>query len=49
MHVQSNLFSVIDLSMDVILELAQHPNIIGIKESGGDVSFFHFMQVYIIV
>ncbi|XP_050719891.1 4-hydroxy-2-oxoglutarate aldolase, mitochondrial-like isoform X2 [Eriocheir sinensis] len=31
-------FTVIDLSLDVILDLAQHPNIIGIKESGGDIS-----------
>lgn len=29
---------VIDLSLDVIADLAQHPNIIGLKESGGDVS-----------
>lgn len=28
----------IDLSLDVIVDLAHHPNIIGIKESGGDVS-----------
>ena len=27
----------IDLSVDVVLELAQHPNIIGIKESSGSV------------
>ncbi|ROT67033.1 hypothetical protein C7M84_014902 [Penaeus vannamei] len=31
-------FTVIDLSLDVIAALAQHPNIIGIKESGGDIS-----------
>ncbi|XP_047488183.1 4-hydroxy-2-oxoglutarate aldolase, mitochondrial-like [Penaeus chinensis] len=31
-------FTVIDLSLDVIVDLAQHPNIIGIKESGGDIS-----------
>lgn len=30
--------SVIDLSLDVIADLAHHPNIIAIKESGGDVS-----------
>ncbi|XP_042893224.1 4-hydroxy-2-oxoglutarate aldolase, mitochondrial-like [Penaeus japonicus] len=31
-------FTVIDLSLDVIVDLAEHPNIIGIKESGGDIS-----------
>ncbi|KAG7165081.1 4-hydroxy-2-oxoglutarate aldolase-like [Homarus americanus] len=30
-------FTVIDLSLDVIIDLAKHPNIIGIKESGGDI------------
>jgi 4-hydroxy-2-oxoglutarate aldolase len=28
----------IDLTADVISHLAAHPNIIGLKESGGDVS-----------
>ena len=28
----------IDLSPDVIVSLADHPNIIGLKDSGGDVS-----------
>lgn len=36
--VMSFSFPVIDLSLDVIVDLAHHPNIIGIKESGGDVS-----------
>ena len=27
----------IDLAPDVIIKLAQHPNIIGLKDSGGDV------------
>ncbi|XP_042229065.1 4-hydroxy-2-oxoglutarate aldolase, mitochondrial-like isoform X1 [Homarus americanus] len=31
-------FTVIDLSLDVIIDLAKHPNIIGIKESGGDIT-----------
>ncbi|XP_068218163.1 4-hydroxy-2-oxoglutarate aldolase, mitochondrial-like [Palaemon carinicauda] len=31
-------FTVIDLSLDVIIDLAHHPNIIGIKESGGDIT-----------
>ncbi|XP_045133500.1 4-hydroxy-2-oxoglutarate aldolase, mitochondrial-like [Portunus trituberculatus] len=31
-------FTVIDLSLDVIADLAHHPNIIGIKESGGDIA-----------
>ncbi|KAK4299062.1 hypothetical protein Pmani_028652 [Petrolisthes manimaculis] len=31
-------FTVIDLSLDVIVDLAHHPNIIGIKESGGDIT-----------
>lgn len=28
----------LDLPMEAILTLAQHPNIVGIKDSGGDVS-----------
>ena len=28
----------VDLPADIIIKLADHPNIIGIKESGGDVS-----------
>lgn len=31
-------FTVIDLSLEVIIDLAHHPNIIGIKESGGDIT-----------
>ncbi|KAG0717801.1 4-hydroxy-2-oxoglutarate aldolase, mitochondrial [Chionoecetes opilio] len=31
-------FTVIDLSLDVIIDLAHHPNIIGLKESGGDIT-----------
>ena len=33
-----NFFKGIDLSPDVIVRLADHPNVIGIKDSGGDVS-----------
>lgn len=40
MILHSISFSVIDLSLDVIVDLAKHPNIIGIKESGGNVSNF---------
>lgn len=32
------VFTVIDLSLNVIVDLAHHPNIIGIKESGGDIT-----------
>jgi 4-hydroxy-2-oxoglutarate aldolase len=28
----------IDLSVDTVSRLAEHPNIVGLKESGGDVS-----------
>ena len=28
----------VDLAADVVIKLSQHPNIIGMKESGGDVS-----------
>ena len=28
----------LDLSLEAVLTLAQHPNIVGIKDSGGDVS-----------
>lgn len=28
----------LDLPMEAVITLAQHPNIIGIKDSGGDVS-----------
>lgn len=31
-------FTVIDLSLDVIVDLAHHPNIIAMKESGGDIT-----------
>lgn len=31
-------FTVIDLSIDVVVDLANHPNIIGIKESGGNIT-----------
>ena len=37
-------FPVIDLSLDVIVDLAHHPNIIGVKESGGDVSDLFFLS-----
>lgn len=30
-------FTAYDLPIDVVLELSEHPNIVGIKESGGDV------------
>lgn len=40
-------FPVIDLSLDVIVDLAHHPNIIGIKESGGDVSDCSFSLMVI--
>lgn len=29
----------LDLDPNVILELADHPNIVGLKDSGGDVSY----------
>lgn len=32
------VFTVIDLSLDVIVDLANHPNIVGMKESGGDIA-----------
>nr|XP_045625355.1 4-hydroxy-2-oxoglutarate aldolase, mitochondrial-like [Procambarus clarkii] len=32
------VFTVIDLGLDVIVDLANHPNIIGIKESSGDIT-----------
>lgn len=31
----------IDLAVDVIVKLAKHPNIIGLKDSAGDVSQKH--------
>jgi 4-hydroxy-2-oxoglutarate aldolase len=31
------VFTAYDLPIDVVLELSEHPNIVGIKESGGDV------------
>jgi 4-hydroxy-2-oxoglutarate aldolase len=30
-------FTAYDLPIDIVLELSEHPNIVGIKESGGDV------------
>jgi 4-hydroxy-2-oxoglutarate aldolase len=33
----------VELTAEVALRLAPHPNIIGLKDSGGDVSFGHLM------
>ena len=30
----------LDLAPDVIVKLASHPNVVGLKDSGGDVSIF---------
>jgi len=32
----------IDMSANLVAKMAKHPNIIGLKDSGGDVSFVHF-------
>ena len=45
-HVPVVLYSVpgntgIDLAAEVVIKLSSHPNIIGLKDSGGDVRTFH--------
>ena len=45
-HVPVILYSVpgntaIDMAPEVVISLASHPNIIGLKDSGGDVRWFY--------
>ena len=36
----------IDLDPEVIVKLSEHPNIIGVKDSGGDVCIFTFVVIF---
>ena len=36
----------IDIPIDVVVSLAKHPNIIGVKDSGGNVGYWVFLYIY---